>query len=681
MASRTMTLILAGDAKKMSRTMRRASGSVDTFGSKVNRIAKVAAKAMGGLALAGAAAAAGLVADLVRTGDQFDKMSKRTGVSVEQLQRLKFAAEQSGSGIEAVEKGLKRSAKFLADAERGLSTYTGQMDELGLSVQDFQGLSPDEAFLKFSDAIGGLEDPIKRAALAQEVFGRAGNQLLPLMLEGSEGVKLLGDQMAATGNIISTEAAANAAEFNDTLNELKQVGLGAARDGLVQLLPALTKVARWVGDELIPAVKTMAENWRKFMPLVAGVGAALTALIALKVALFLKGIVVAIRAVNVAMLTGPGAIVVAVGLLVAGLVLAYQKSETFRTVVKAVFAAVKQAVALAVQVILGYVDLWLAGIEKIVGAADWLASKFGIDMGGVVDAVGSARDFIASAEQKIVDSLTGVGDSAEAAAAVTATAGDAISRAWVVTRDNVAAVSDDITEKVIVSAEDQRRALESHIRGMDTLRNAHAAARLSRKQRLEDAVFRIDANAARAQYLIARDGLSAAQRFLLQHKQASVDTHTAIAETAESSSTRVQSASERLAAGLVVTMTNACGTITGFKQCVDGMEVAFDANMDRVTSRAEDLASGLAVPITNACGTITGFKQCVDGMEVAFDANMQLIVDSADEMADGVGAAAEEAAGAVGALGGFEQFGAGQLQEAEERVALLRVLRVGGAAR
>ena len=656
MASRTLALILKGDSKQLSRTMRRASGDVDDFGQKVNRIAGAAGKALGGLALAGAAAATALVVDLVRAGDQFDKMSKRTGVSVENLQRFKFAAEQSGSSIEVVEKGLKRSAKFLADADRGLATYTRQLDELGLSVADFEGLAPDAAFEKFADAISGVEDPMKRAALAQEVFGRAGVELLPLMENGAAGIRELGDQMEATGNIISAEAAASAAEFNDKLNELKQVGLGAARDGLVKLLPVLTKVATWVGDDLIPAVRSLAENWRKFMPVLAGVGAALGTLIALKVALWLKGIVVAVKSLNVAMLTGPGAIIVGIGLLVAALVLAYQKSETFRDVVHAVFRFVKQVVALAIKAILGYIDLWLGGLEKIASAVSWLADKIGIDMSSVTGAIGAARDFIAAAGDRIVDSLTDTGDAAESAAVVFERTSQRVSRAARGHADVVSDAAERVVDITRWSADEQRTAIESHYQGMDRLHNSHVLAQLQRRQNLHDAVFRVDADAARRQYIFARDGLSSAQRFLYDWRQANVEAHTAVAESASASASastsKVLSESDRLALGLVVTMADACGSVTGFKQCVDGMVVEFDADMNRVLSDAEQMASGVAVPMADACGTITGFKQCVDGMVVEFDADMNRVLSDAEQMASGV---AVPIINACGSVTGFKQ--------------------------
>ncbi|MDE0194539.1 MAG: hypothetical protein OXP08_03235, partial [bacterium] len=323
----------------------------------------------------GAAALAGLAAKMISTGDQLDKMSKRTGVSVENLQRLRFAAEQSGTGIDVLEKGLKRQAKFLADADRGLSTYTRQLAELGLTVADFEGLSPDEAFMKFADAIAAVDDPLRQAALAQEVFGRAGTQLLPLMKEGTAGIKALGDQAEATGNIMSTEAAAKSAELVDTLNELKHSALGVGQELLVSLLPSLISVAEFVRDHVIPAVSWMLENWEK-----VGIAAGVVAL-------------------------AIGAIPAALVLLGSALAVAWNKSQTFRDIVSAAFRYVTDFIALAVQTQLETLATLLDGIASIAEKFTWLPGPVGDAMGSVADALRGAGDTLRGWGDTVADTL------------------------------------------------------------------------------------------------------------------------------------------------------------------------------------------------------------------------------------------------------------------------------------
>ena len=79
-----------------------------------------------------------------------------------------------------------------------------------------------------------------KAALAQDVFGRAGTELLPLFAEGEAGMAALREQARGLGIVMSGNAAAGAADFNDSLNELKQAALGAFTSFASKLLPKLT---------------------------------------------------------------------------------------------------------------------------------------------------------------------------------------------------------------------------------------------------------------------------------------------------------------------------------------------------------------------------------------------------------------------------------------------------------
>ena len=54
-------------------------------------------------------------------------------------------------------------------------------DALGLSAEQFKGLSPEQQFQLVANALGGVEDASTRAALAQDVFGKAGTSLTPVV--------------------------------------------------------------------------------------------------------------------------------------------------------------------------------------------------------------------------------------------------------------------------------------------------------------------------------------------------------------------------------------------------------------------------------------------------------------------------------------------------------------------
>ena len=222
---------------------------------KFGGIAKVAGAAVGGLAIAGAAAGVALVKNFLDTGDALHKMSIRTGVSVEKLQEMKFAAEQSGSSMEQFSKAILKQSRFLEEARLGTSGQVDALAELGLEYSDLEGLDPQAQFKEIAEAMSGLESESKRAALAQEIFGGAGKDLIPLLAEGKDGIEALTAQARENGNIMSTSAAESAAAFNDQLNILKQKGLAVVQKAMSALIPVLLAVIKWIETGLVPWVK------------------------------------------------------------------------------------------------------------------------------------------------------------------------------------------------------------------------------------------------------------------------------------------------------------------------------------------------------------------------------------------------------------------------------------------
>lgn len=350
--SRTLRLILAGDADSLNRTLQRAQARTKTFGGSVQKAAGVATKAFAGIAVGGAAMAVKLGADMLRTGDALDKMNRRTGLTVERIQELDFAAQQSGTTLEALEKGFLRSTRVVSDAQRGMKSAADTLAALGLTVEEVEATHPDQLFTRFADALTAVEDPTRRAALAQELFGRAGAELIPLLDAGSAGIEALAAQAQAAGNIMSADAARAAAQFNDSLNLLKQEAMAGVQQAFAALAPKL--------QEIIGAMKSgiewARENSDTIKALALAVGGLITVLTAAKIATV---------AWNAALAVNPfvaiTAAVIAIGILIfkfkdeilGGLIAAFQKvKETAAAVwggIKRIFGAGADAAAKSVE--------------------------------------------------------------------------------------------------------------------------------------------------------------------------------------------------------------------------------------------------------------------------------------------------------------------------------------------
>ncbi len=242
---------LFADDTKLVRGLKAAEKRLKAFGAGVQSIG-TKLFGLGAAAVAPLLATTNVFADM---GDQLAKMSARTGISVEALSELGYAAEQSGADLETLEGGVRKMQKFLVEAAQGSKGAGDTLSKLGLRLSDLGRLTPDQQFELLADRISKIQDPAIRAATAMEVFGKTGTSLLPMMQDGAKGIEALKQQARDLGLVISTEDAKAAETFGDTLDDLWKViksgvfAIGAALAPLLQdLATSAIRVAKVTAD-------------------------------------------------------------------------------------------------------------------------------------------------------------------------------------------------------------------------------------------------------------------------------------------------------------------------------------------------------------------------------------------------------------------------------------------------
>jgi len=252
----------------LSKDLAAISAKLQAFGAAVAGIGRQALLAGGGI-LAGLGGAVKVFSD---TGSHLQDLSLRTGVGVESLSSLGFAAEHAGLSAESLEHSFRHLARGIQEAAEGSGSAGKALVMLGLNLQELQGLAPDEQFRRIGAALGGLADPSQRAALAMEIFGRAGTELLPLFAEGADGLARLEARARELGVVFSGPEAKAAKEFSNALVDLwAVVKMGVAQVGAA-LVPELKQVVAWVTTGAQVVVRFVREN-RALILAVAGVAA------------------------------------------------------------------------------------------------------------------------------------------------------------------------------------------------------------------------------------------------------------------------------------------------------------------------------------------------------------------------------------------------------------------------
>jgi hypothetical protein len=245
--------MLGGTVNKIVNTQFKWSGTEQ--GMTGMQKLSAGAAAAGAAVIAAGAALWRLADQTTRTFGAFEDMSQRTGIAASELHALSIAAEQTSSDFEAITTGLRRMPSFLEDARNGMASATTAMDVLGVSMQDFEGLSPEDSFYRMIDALGSVEDETRRAALAQDVFGRGAMALIPLIESGSGELRGFADEARRTGLVLDEDAYAAADRFQDAIAMMNREMQSALMEGIEPLLPQLQQTAETlmgIAAEAIP---------------------------------------------------------------------------------------------------------------------------------------------------------------------------------------------------------------------------------------------------------------------------------------------------------------------------------------------------------------------------------------------------------------------------------------------
>ena len=231
-----------------------------------------------GVGIAAGAAAVGGIAAFAKSsisafaaaGDEVQKMALRTGFTTEALSELKHAAELSGASLSSMENGVKRMQRTILDAENGLSTATDAFEMLGIEMADVEGKTPEEQFTLLSGALADVEDASRRSALAQQVFGRAGTQLLPMLAAGKDGLAAMRQEAHDLGMVFDQEAADSAAKYQDSLTKLSGAFDGIKFAKLTQIATVSQKYVGPVMQVIGNIFKVLAFNVKVNIAIVKG---------------------------------------------------------------------------------------------------------------------------------------------------------------------------------------------------------------------------------------------------------------------------------------------------------------------------------------------------------------------------------------------------------------------------
>ena len=323
---------------------------------------------MGKAAVVGAGAAVGALFGMANkaaeTADKWDKLSLRTEIGVENLQRWGYAASQSGADITVLETGIKKLSDAQFDAASGNEKTAASFEKLGLSMTSLATMTPEQTFEAVMNGLAGMEEGAEKNSLGNDLLGKSYVELKPLIAEGADGMQALKDRADELGLVMSEEAVTSGVVFGDTLDDVKsslgmvatEVGVGVMpavqgmADWLLENMPVIKETSAGVFNAIGDSIKWIQDNSNWLIPVLATL---LGSFVAFKIISTINTLFLAFKVVQTAVTTAGGImnaimlanpfflVAAAIGVVIGAGVLLYKNWDVVSAKAKELWSGIK----------------------------------------------------------------------------------------------------------------------------------------------------------------------------------------------------------------------------------------------------------------------------------------------------------------------------------------------------
>ena len=191
-------------------------------------------------------------------------ISTQIGISTTRLQEFQYIGDQVGVTLDTISGAQARLVRSMATAQDQQAKFDEQLDngvmedqikvpvdmaaafnQLGVSFVDSSGHLRDQqaVFNDLIDALGKVQNPAERDALAMKLFGKSAQELNPLIKTGAKGLAEMAQQAHDVGAVMSEDTVAGLDNFGDTMANIQNAIKGVLGTLAAQFLPIFQKVA------------------------------------------------------------------------------------------------------------------------------------------------------------------------------------------------------------------------------------------------------------------------------------------------------------------------------------------------------------------------------------------------------------------------------------------------------
>lgn len=182
-----------------------------------------------------------------------ERQSQALGMSLDELQQWNFAAQMSGVSAEALSASLGKLSGGKYD-KKALAALGVEAKDAGGELKTGADLLEDIA-----EALTKVDNPSQRNAMAMKVLGKNYKTLLPLLLQGADGIEKLKGEFDKLGGGFDEEFAKKGHEFDADIIRLQVTWKKLAIEVVGRVLPTFVKITDWL-VKASPRIKEIIGN-------------------------------------------------------------------------------------------------------------------------------------------------------------------------------------------------------------------------------------------------------------------------------------------------------------------------------------------------------------------------------------------------------------------------------------
>lgn len=241
---------------QIDNSLKQVDAAFDRVEAHSSVLHRAVSTAFVGVGVAAAGAVAGLVALTTRTLDyaqEMQNLSALSNTSVEDFQRLAAGARTVGVDQEKLADIFKdttdRVGEFLSRGGGEMQDFFKEIaPQVGLTAESFKNLSGPQSLQLYYDSLEKAGASQQQITSYMEQMADEATALVPLLKNGGEGFKDIGDKAQAAGAVLSGLDISRMIDVNQSIKALQTSWEGASRQLVTGLLPAVEDATRVLQD-------------------------------------------------------------------------------------------------------------------------------------------------------------------------------------------------------------------------------------------------------------------------------------------------------------------------------------------------------------------------------------------------------------------------------------------------